>query len=145
MRKFTTTVLAMTAVFVVAGFTHKSSASNEDVSYTLRVTSDDPDQELRFRGTVAFGGGGAPLYITGQSTPFELDVGGEFVVGIFSTVEGPTRLTVDLLRIDGETSRKVASGSGAHILMENGLYSPESRTVRGLYCSSCGGSSQGRN
>ena len=132
MKKFTTTILALTVVLVVAGFTHKSSVSNEDVSYTLRVTSHDADQELRFRGTVAFGGGGAPLHVTEQNTPFEVDVGTEFVVGIFSTIEGPTWLTVDLLRIDGETITKVASGSGAHILLENGLYSPDSRTVRGF-------------
>ena len=129
MRKFSTTVLAVTAVFVVAGFTHKTFSS-EQTSYKLRVTSHDPDQELRFNGAIAFIGEGAPLYLTEESTPFEVDVRTEFVVGIFSTVERAPLLTVELLQIEGERSTNVALGTGARIFIGDGVHQPGDRVAR---------------
>jgi len=84
---------------------------------SIRVTSNDPNEEISFDGAYLFQLTGSEFKTVDRKTPFEIGMTSKFVSGIFHKKSGKGDLKVELLKQIGEEKESVVSGWGDVIVL----------------------------
>jgi hypothetical protein len=93
------------------------SASNEEKTMILRVTSNTPGEELQLEGAYLFHSNESPLSYIVQETPFILTIKSDTLSAMFRTKSGKGQLQVELQDYVAGEERPLLSGSGRAVVL----------------------------
>jgi len=108
---------ALTLLFVLTGFSDPQLRTIEPEQLSIRVTANNPNEEIMFEGAYLFQLTGAEFKTVDRKTPFEIRATSKFVSGIFHKKSGEGDLKVELLIHSGEKEQAVVSGWGEAIVL----------------------------
>ncbi len=107
----------LTLLFFLTGFSDSQLRTLEPEQLFIRVTSNNPNEEVMFEGAYLFQQTGAEFKTVDCKTPFEIEGTAKFVSGIFHKKSGKGDLKVELLIHSGEKEQAVVSGWGEVIVL----------------------------
>ena len=114
--------LALTSIallFLALGVAPNAPSKKTDLSVTLRITSENPNEVLSFDAAYLVGGKSGTTQFGKYRTPYELSVSVEndFVAGMFNKTAGASSISVEI-RLN-RNGRKLNSieGSGSTVVI----------------------------